>query len=306
MVDPVGLPTARERLRFFPSQRLLASDLQNLEGFGREMRWLHNRSLHQPGVASGFAVLGPKGAREVTVGPGYAIDALGREIVLTQTITLAVPPVAGDRDGGSAFFDLAVSYPDSAQLETTETRGGFCGGQEAVRLREVPSFEWINVRQPGPALADLLAAKRIALGRAEVIGCKLVAALSLEHRRDAKPSPLPYIAAGISGDDVWSYPDSASAFGIELTAKIETTSAAFRSVPHYFVSVVGERALMVGEEAILLDGFTSISKATSTGFRLAMLLPSMLATSSRASMNDVLNQIRNKLPWCVEWVGVEG
>ena len=74
-----------ERLQFFNGQRLFASDLQQLEAFNREMRWLHNQSLHQAGVGNGLEVTGQKGDREVKIMPGYAIDALGREIVLTCT-----------------------------------------------------------------------------------------------------------------------------------------------------------------------------------------------------------------------------
>ena len=42
------------------------------------MRWLHNRSLHQPGVGNGYKVTGTQGDRQVTIGPGYALDAYGR------------------------------------------------------------------------------------------------------------------------------------------------------------------------------------------------------------------------------------
>mgnify|MGYP001036441712 CR=1 FL=1 len=48
-----------ERIQFFNGQRLFASDLQALEAFNREMRWLHNQSLHQPGVGSGGHQLEP-------------------------------------------------------------------------------------------------------------------------------------------------------------------------------------------------------------------------------------------------------
>ena len=34
--------------------------------------------------------------REVTIQPGYAIDSMGREIVLTEPLVLQVPPVASD------------------------------------------------------------------------------------------------------------------------------------------------------------------------------------------------------------------
>ena len=96
-----------EQQHFFDGQRLFADDLQGIEAFNREMRWLHNQSLHQPGIGNGFAVAGKKGDREVTVGPGYAIDDLGREIVLTRDRVLPVPPVAGAR----SIFSSASSPP---------------------------------------------------------------------------------------------------------------------------------------------------------------------------------------------------
>ena len=75
-----------ERLQFFNGQRLAAADLQSIDDFNRQMRWLHNQSLHQPGVGSGYAISGKKGDREVTVQPGYAIDSSGREIGLTEAV----------------------------------------------------------------------------------------------------------------------------------------------------------------------------------------------------------------------------
>src|ERR1051325_3553764 len=124
-----------ERLDFFEGQRLFASDLQGLDGFNREMRWLHNQSLHQPGVGSGFAVKGKKGDREVVVGPGYAADGLGREIILTENQTIAIPPVAGNK-GYPVYFDLTVAYGDDSTLEDAETREGICLDRGVIRRRE--------------------------------------------------------------------------------------------------------------------------------------------------------------------------
>src|SRR5918995_6030029 len=98
-----------ERLQFFNGQRLFANDLQGLEAFNREMRWLHNKSLHQPGIGNGFAVSGKKGDREVTIGPGYAIDREGREIVLIRDQIEAVPPTPGETDRTPPFSELRVS-----------------------------------------------------------------------------------------------------------------------------------------------------------------------------------------------------
>src|SRR5437764_2347568 len=122
-----------ERIQFFDGQRLFASDLQDLERFNREMRWLHNQSLHQAGVASGYAVSGNKDDREVTIQPGYAIDSSGREIVLTEATVLQVPPVASDDAGRPVYYDLVVSYPPDGDLKESETRDGVCVSRSAVR-----------------------------------------------------------------------------------------------------------------------------------------------------------------------------
>src|SRR5690606_41682772 len=115
-----------ERQKFFDGQRLFASDLQELESFHREMRWLHNRSLHQPGIGNGYAITGVKGARIVTVGPGYAIDAEGREIVLLAERVLQVPPGAGEPDGKPATSDPTVAHPAAAHRAGAGTRAHVC------------------------------------------------------------------------------------------------------------------------------------------------------------------------------------
>src|SRR5215210_5535230 len=97
-----------ERPHFFDGQALFASDLDGIADFHRGMRWLHNSSLHQIGIGNGLAVSGRRGDREVLVQAGYALDSLGREIVLLDTQTEPVPPVAGERDGGPVYYDLTV------------------------------------------------------------------------------------------------------------------------------------------------------------------------------------------------------
>src|SRR5262245_28549264 len=101
------------------------------------MRRLHLQSLHQPGVGNGFAISGEKDDREVTVWPGYAIASRGREIVLSETIVLPIPPVAG-KDDAPIFFDLTVAYPDNSNLEEAETREGVCLPRGVFRLRQPP------------------------------------------------------------------------------------------------------------------------------------------------------------------------
>lgn len=255
-----------ERLQFFNGQRLFASDLQGLEAFNREMRWLHNKSLHQPGIGNGFAVAGKKGDREVQIGPGYAIDALGREIVLTQSQVEPVPPVAGEEDGSPAFFDLTVSYPDDQFLEETETRVGICSGPGVVRLKEEPVFCWVRLNenlQPedDQIKQDILNGMRIILARAEVLNCQLNSDLSIAQRLNARPAKQPYVCCRTARFDWKSW--SLAAFDVAridgealsklitagvavvlpvgLQGEVDTSECGYLTTPCYSARIVGAR-----------------------------------------------------------------
>lgn len=198
-----------ERPQFFNGERLFAPDLQSVEAFNREMRWLHNRSLHQPGIGSGFAVAGGKGDRMVTVGPGYALDIDGREIILTRELQLSIPPVSGEEDGTPSYFDLTVSYADD--LEETETRAGVCSPSGVVRRREEPVFCWVPLhcennspdeRVERRCVADeanrkaMLAGEKIVLAQVAVRECSLYKRVTLNHRRSARSCRQPHVSGG--------------------------------------------------------------------------------------------------------------
>lgn len=280
LFETTGAP---ERLQFFDGQRLFATDLQGLEEFHRQMRWLHNSSLHEPGIGNGFAVRGEEDDREVRVGPGYAIDDLGREIVLVQETVLQVPAVAGGADGTPVRYDLTVSYRGDDFLEEAEERRGLCGTRGVVRLREEPVFCWVEL---GPDLqpvdltrkTQILSGRSIVLGRAEILACKLRSRLSTVPRFDARPPALPHIACGRVDDPEWRafdekqeaipladlcerpvetgatrsvLADTASVVELaclrllpmELTLEVDTSCAGFRVAPCYSARIVGERLL---------------------------------------------------------------
>lgn len=276
-----------ERQQFFNGQRLFASDLQSLEAFHREMRWLHNQSLHQPGVGRGLAVSGHKGDRQVSIGPGYAIDAWGREIVLTQDRVEPVPPVAGEEDGTPVFYDLTVSYPDDADLEEAETRAGVCLPRGVVRLREEPVFCWVrlqrddrgNLRATNEKLGnDIKNGLKIVVARAEVLNCQLNSNILIAQRRSARPAEQPYVACGVAAPvpwEAWPLPrregpeipeprDESNegtalaaasivrgllpvVYPVGLRARINTTGAGFRTTPYYSARINGPRFFEVGD-----------------------------------------------------------
>lgn len=323
----IGTARFTERIKFFDGQRLFASDLQDVEQFNREMRWLHNQSLHQAGVASGYAVTGNKDDREVTIEPGYALDSSGREIVLTQPEVIQVPPVANDGQGNPVYYDLTVSYPDDRRLKETETRDGVCAARGGVRLREKPVFCWVELVPTSdlPGAGALSAARqaklntlnkevesgaRIRLVRAEVLNCKLNQRLSVTQRRNARPALQPFLLAERTGNDnQWTA--QVREFGIDIRLKVDTSTARFRTTPRYFAHVVGERQvqLTIGSlRTMILDGFGRVVDASNLGFTFSLLIPAILIDRALA-LTDVANALEASSAlqkWYVEWLGIEG
>jgi hypothetical protein len=297
-MSPLDDTRSIERQRFFDGQRLVAGDLQRIEEFNREMRWLHNESLHQPGIGNGFAVAGRKGDREVLVGAGYAIDDLGREIVLTGSRTVPVQPVAGDATGQPQHFVLTVHYPDDADLEEVERREGLCDTRGAVRLREEPIFCWVPLNPDGSPADDqveILTGRKLVLAEVAVRDCKLDKDVSIVQRRNARPPAQPHIACGVEAPTQWTdwnpWEDPAVETGsIDPTAflrtfhriaggiqaDIDTRSAGFRAVPGYFARIDGPRVFEVPSEGgtvpVVLDGQLSIGEPTATGFHVRVLV----------------------------------
>jgi hypothetical protein len=80
------------RVNFFHGQLLSADDLRTEQDYHRRMRYLHNRLLHGWGIVEGCEVEDDGGG--VLVGPGVAIDSLGRELVLPEPAHVDLPPEA--------------------------------------------------------------------------------------------------------------------------------------------------------------------------------------------------------------------
>ncbi len=127
-----------ERLQFYPGQLLTADDLTTLDSNNRRLRWLHNRSLHNWGIGSGFDVTGKRGDTSVTVHPGYAIDDLGREIILADDIEQPIPAVSGP----ATYYLVAEYLGDSGQTTEEQRDATACYPGGSVRLTNDPAILW--------------------------------------------------------------------------------------------------------------------------------------------------------------------
>lgn len=310
MSTPVAIP-ALERPSFFRGQLLESDDLAAMYDFHREMRWLHNQTLHGWGIAVGFAVSGNKGDRVVTVAPGYAIDCQGHDLVLSRPQSMQIPPVSGAATGGPARYFFTASYISDADLPPDETWAGTCGTDGAVRRTEQPLLRW---QDPNEVAIPELRYRRgldIVLAAIDILDCALVAAPSRAQRRSARAEPQPFVRAGVSpaGTTDWSYFTEAGVIaGVQAT--VDTSAAGFGSTPSYVANLLGERVLPAGTR--VADGVLSVVNPTPTAFIARVTMPRNLKIGTIDLNPDGMftstlpPTLRNTQQWCVSWIGMEG
>lgn len=296
-----------ERPIFFDGQRLTAADLTAVQEYQRQMRWLHNRSLHTWGIVFGLEVTAQRGDRELTVQGGLALDCLGRELLLSDAVTLPIPPVASKNKKPAGYY-LTISYVEDNQLTPTEMEEGVCETNGAVRLPEKARLRFQSLFDQDPSVR-YSSGKDVILATISVENCKLTASPATKERRDARPANQPYVATGFTtaNQTTWSaFEVGGSTVG--LKAVVDTSAAGFGATPLYSAQVVGSRVLV--DERGLMDGMINIADATPTGFTLLMIFPSGLQTGDQnLNPDEVFSDpvmLAQGLEWSVAWLGIEG
>lgn len=307
------------RPAFFAGQQLRAADLGALTSYHRELSWLHNRSLHNWGLATGYSVTGRTGESQVVVGAGFALDGQGHELILTDEQVLPVPAVAGDAKGEPATYFLTVSWLDDEDIDA-EVRAGICGTSGAVRRPETVNLRWQdpNDRLPGSAFRPGL---DVVLASVAVQRCRLASDVSGAERRNAMPEELPYVFSGQTppGGTVWRFwPDDKSRIGV--STQVSTAEAGFGATPRYLAHVVGARDVefgIEGGERGVIEGYPDVAGAGAAGFELRVILPlegyagqgdNTVRLNPREVVHDdsFPQMLTVQLGWHVAWVGVEG
>jgi hypothetical protein len=297
MAEQAKIP-ALERSAFFDGQRLLARDLGELQRAQRELRWLHNRSLHGWGIGIGLTVSGERGATAVSVEPGYGVDCLGREIILTEPRTVPVPADAGAAGDEDAIYYLVAAYQADDDQTVAERRPGVCLPAGTVRLSETPRIEWRKAEQLSEGF-------ELILTQAAIRNCRLNRPLSSAARRVARPSNQPYVAAGQTEQGRTGWIEwKAGEQTLGVYAEVNTSRARFKGTPQYFAHVLGERDVVAasGQLLVLMRTLAAVVSATPTRFTLEVRI--QIEQSSVVISN--LAQLVEALQWHVVWMGVEG
>ena len=89
-------PFELQRLKYWQGQKLLSRDFRDQTSYEAQLRWWHNRALHNAyGVSYGFAVTLIDDTH-VSVDCGVAYDCYGRELILQTPRELTLPDPTAD------------------------------------------------------------------------------------------------------------------------------------------------------------------------------------------------------------------
>jgi hypothetical protein len=124
-------------VNFFDGQLLGADDFRTDQDYHRRMRYLHNRLLHGWGIVTGYDVDDDGGG--VLVGPGVALDAQGRELVLPEPVRIDLPSEAGC-DEQTVWYVIATWEEIPSAPVAADDKDKFSRWIErcAVSIRPIP------------------------------------------------------------------------------------------------------------------------------------------------------------------------
>jgi hypothetical protein len=299
-----GLDVPFDRVTYRDLQLLQARDLRDDVRRDARLRWLHTRYLHLIwGIAFGFEVQPSTDQTAVAVGPGYAVDSAGRDLVLPDSIELAVPATIGP-----TTFVLIAGYQEDAAFPNRRDLSSLCleGGLDPRHER--PLLAW--VRQD-----DARFGPQVPLAQGEVTNGHVSVPLDVRPRRYARRLARPHVGWGSTeaGNTGWVV-GPLEEHRMWLTATIDTSEAGFTKVPFYFArlrigpgapttppwltSVSGPTA--TSDQRFSTDGFTLIANPDVDYFEYQVLQLPGLPIS-----RIVDPTVAEKEGWSIDWLGIE-
>ena len=124
-----------QRLRYWQGQKLLSRDFRDQVSYESELRWWHNRALHNAyGVSYGFQVTLDDTHVEINCGVGY--DCYGRELILQVPKRMAVPEPDEDFERVTLVASIAAADQHISSREV------LIGTVDCSSNRLTPTFQW--------------------------------------------------------------------------------------------------------------------------------------------------------------------
>jgi hypothetical protein len=274
---------AFDRVTYRNGQLLTARDLADDLGRDAMLRWLHVHYLHETwGVTLGFKV--QKAAQDnytIVVGPGCAVDDMGRDILLASGVSVRVPNVAGPET-----FVLVLTYLEDAAFRDQHHLSMLCFGGGIDLRHERPTLTWVKPD-------DVEFGPQIPLVKVVIVNGAVQGPLDLRVRRNTRRLVRPHIGTGTTepGRTGWLpwQPPSLTTQGMEVV--VDTSDAGFLHTPYYFAAVDGAGAV---------GALGFVTKATASSFTYGYVLP---GDGIDPGVTGAANAEENE--WTVSWLGLE-
>ena len=140
--------SAIDRIRFYDGEFLRAFDFSDEQTYHMEMRRRLNRYLHLYGIVQGLSMVSASDSYEVSIEPGMAIDAFGREIYIFAPYTLGDSDLTTNRITRAGTYDVWLRYQKSPGTPPSSGYGN-CN-QTSQYTRWVESFS-VSLLGPSPS-----------------------------------------------------------------------------------------------------------------------------------------------------------
>lgn len=144
-----------DRSHYFTGKLMTVGDFELEQSYLNDRRRLGNRLLHGMGVVSGLNVLAVD-AQTISLEPGVALDALGREIVVPEPCAKRLSALEGFDACGDAAY-LCLHYREEPREETFSAAGAATGSLERAYNRIHEGYA-LTLLPQAPAGAEGLAA----------------------------------------------------------------------------------------------------------------------------------------------------
>ena len=229
-----------ERFRYWQGQGLRSRDFRAQRANAEELRWWHNRALHDSGVRSGLTVAMVDGADFVRVACGLAYDCYGRELLLQRDRQVPYP----DSPEEGAVVVLVIRYRSANEDACVCNASDLPPDCAPPGLMEdAVAFHWHDANELRPSDGAPLAAFRFSDGAWSSL--EISEALDGASPPASRPMARPQLASGgtIPGQTVWEVWRWGSV-PLGFQTLIDTSAAGFTKTPLYFAELTTEKPLL--------------------------------------------------------------
>lgn len=292
-----------DRITYRDGQRLWARDLRDAKRREDRLRWLHLRYLHHTwGVSLGYEIQLVSSNIAIIVGPGYAVDRSGRDLVLAKGLLIPVPKSAIPE-----LYVLTLRYRNESGSEYSCGCGGACScSSHQSLIEESPIISW---KLP----QDFQIGDDVPLASATVANGVIQNGLDFRVRRHARRLVRPHIGWGCTdpGQTGWSSPSGTR--GVRLVeVVVDTSDAGFTRTPYYFAQLKGNFSGIAITSSnthpwptplkpeLFFSSIGFISQTTPSSFTYQILRGKGFPLGEPFPPSEL-----EKREWTVEWMGLD-